>query len=347
MRKLAVELIIEANNNGARIWKACDALEISVSTFERWRKGKYTDNRKGAYKAVARKLTEEEKQKIIDVSCSSRYKDDNPYKIHATLLDNGIYIASISSFYRVLRENNLVHHRGNTRPGRSHSKPPERIATGPNQVWTWDITWIPSSIRGIFYFSYTIIDIWDRSIVKWAIHDREDDILAQELFHTALDENNYPDVFVHSDNGNPMKGVSLMALFYKLEISNSYSRPRVSDDNPFIESWFKTMKYDVSYPGKFKTITLAREWFAGFVHNYNTAHSHSGLNYMTPIQVREGKYLSIAKKRNRIMLKAKKRNPIRWSNKIKQLPEKHVVYLNPSADTRIKIKADKELKIAS
>ncbi len=138
MRMVAVELIKEAHEDGARIWKACEALEISVSTFERWRKGKYTDRRKGAVKVVPRKLTEEEKQKIIDVSCSQRYKDDNPYKIHASLLDRGIYIASVSSFYRVLREKSLVHHRGNTHPGVSHNKPPERVATGPNQVWTWD-----------------------------------------------------------------------------------------------------------------------------------------------------------------------------------------------------------------
>ena len=341
MRKIAVELIIEANKDGARIWKACEALEISVSTFERWRKGKYTDNRKGADKIVSRKLTKEEKQKIIDISCSERYKDDNPYKIHASLLDSGIYVASISSFYRVLREKSLVHHRGNTHPGTSHNKPPERVATGPNQVWTWDITWLPSYVRGIFYFSYTIIDIWDRSIVKWAIHDREDDKLAHELFQAALEENGYPDVFVHSDNGNPMKGVSLLALFYKLEICNSYSRPRVSDDNPFIESWFKTMKYDVSYPGKFESITLAREWFAGFVHNYNTAHSHSGLNYMTPHQVRNGEYTKTIKKRNKTMEEAKRQNPIRWGQKVKQLPEMHIVYLNPTAETMIKIKLKK------
>ncbi|NPD74496.1 integrase core domain-containing protein, partial [Oceanispirochaeta sp. M1] len=172
-------------------------------------------------------------------------------------------------------------------------------------------------------------------------------VLAQELFQSAFEENGYPDVFVHSDNGNPMKGISLMTLFYDLGISNSYSRPRVSDDNPFIESWFKTLKYHVSYPGKFKSIAESREWFAGFVHNYNTAHSHSGLNFITPFQVRNGNYKSIIIKRNKAMIKAQKKNPLRWSNHVKQLPETHVVYLNPSADTRIKIKAEKERKFAS
>jgi len=341
MRKLAVELIQEANTNGARIWKACEALEISVSTFERWRSGKYSDQRKGATKLVPRKLTKEEKEKIINISCNEEYKDCNPYKIHASLLDKGVYIASTSSFYRVLRESGLIHHRGNTRPGTSHNAPPERVATGPNQVWCWDITWLTTTVRGLFKYAYVIIDIWDRSIVKWSIHDREDDALAEELFQAALKENNFPDVFVHSDNGNPMKGISLLALFYDLGICNSYSRPRVSNDNPFIESWFKTLKYDVSYSGKFETLAEARKWFAVFVHQYNTSHSHSGLYFITPKQMRNGEYEIIAKNRNKTMLEAKKRNPQRWSRPAKQLPKEHIVYLNPSAETMISTKANR------
>lgn len=346
MRKLAVDLIKEANENGARIWKACEALEISVSTFERWRKGKYYDKRKGAPKLVPRKLTEEERAQIINISCNEEYKDCNPYKIHASLLDKGVYIASTSSFYRVLRENGLIHHRGNTHPGTGHNAPPERVATGPNQVWCWDITWLTTNVRGLFKYAYVIIDIWDRSIVKWSIHDREDDALAEELFQAALKDNNFPDVFVHSDNGNPMKGISLLALFYDLGICNSYSRPRISNDNPFIESWFKTLKYDVSYPGKFESLTDAREWFAVFVHQYNTSHSHSGLHFITPKQIRDGKYETIVNKRNKTMIEAQKRNPQRWSSSAKQLPKEHIVYLNPSADTRLSLKLVKEEEAA-
>ena len=345
-RILAVILILEANKAGARLQKACEAMEISVSTFERWRKGKTRDRRKGAKKVVARKLTAEERQSIIDTSCSSEFKDDNPYKIHASLLNEEIYIASVSSFYRILREEGLIRHRGNSKPGKSHNKPPELVAIGPNQVWTWDITWVKTNVQGLFYFAYTIIDIWDRSIVKWAIHNREVDVLAQELFQSAFKENGYPDVFVHSDNGNPMKGISLMALFYELGISNSYSRPRVSDDNPFIESWFKTLKYHVSYPGSFKSITDARQWFADFVSSYNYGHKHSGLNYITPMQMRNGEYTAIVNLRNKTMKAAYKKNPLRWSNGVKQLPKKHIVVLNPSADTRIKLEQKKGGKAA-
>jgi putative transposase len=334
-KKMAVELIKAAQNSGARLWKACEVMEISVSTFRRWSAGHFKDNRKGALKQVPRKLTSEEEQSIIDVCCSKEYKDDNPYKIHASLLDKGTYIASISSFYRVLRKKGLMYHRGNTRPGQSCSKPPEKKATGPNQVWCWDITWISSDVRGLFYYAYAIVDIWDRSIVKWAIHDREDEALSVELFEHALRDNRYMDVWIHSDNGNPMKGVTLLALFYSLGICNSYSRPRVSNDNPFIESWFKTLKYDVSYPGKFSSIEDARKWFAGFVDSYNTNHSHSGLHFITPRQVRSGQYESIVANRNKVMMEAKSKNPQRWSSHAKQLPEKHVVTLNQNNLTRV------------
>jgi len=344
MRKLAVELIQEAYHSGARIWKACEALEISVSTFERWRSGNYIDKRKGSIKNIPGKLTENEEQQIITFCCNNENKDKNPYEIHADLLDNGIYLASISSFYRVLKKKGLVQHRRNSKPGQRHNAPPERKATGPNQVWCWDITWIKTDIRGLFYYAYVIIDIWDRSIVKWTIHDREDDSLANELFQYALKDNNYPDVFVHSDNGNPMKGITLMTLFNELGICNSYSRPRISNDNPFIESWFKTLKHNVSFPGKFSCIADARIWFANFVDFYNTRHSHSGLHFITPQKMREGKYESIVKNRNIVMIEAKKRNPQRWSGRAKQLPETHVVYLNPSADTRITLKKNMEKK---
>jgi len=344
-RALAIKLITEAIEAGARITEACETMGISATTFKRWRAGNLTDLRKGSEKYIPQKLTEAEESKIVDICCSKEYKDYNPYKIHASLLDKGIYIASESSFYRVLRRNKLIRHRGNTRASKRRTPPPERKATGPNQVWTWDITFLKSNVRGLFFYAYVIIDIWDRSIVKWAIHDREDDSLAQELFKHALLENSHPNVFIHSDNGNPMKGATLLALFYDLGICNSYSRPRVSNDNPFIESFFKTVKYGTGYPGKFPNLLIAREWFASFVDGYNSSHCHSGINFITPLEMRKGNYHMIVKNRNQIMLKAKSENPSRWSNNVKQLPEKHIVYLNPTADTRVTIRS--KMKVAS
>jgi putative transposase len=341
-REMAVILIIEAHESGARLWKACEVLEISVTTFRRWAAGNITDLRKGSQKNNPRKMTVEEEQVAIDTCCSKRFKDLNPYKIFMILLDEGLYIASVSTFYRVLKKHGLLNHRGNTRPAQNKSRPPEKIATGPNQVWCWDITWLKSHITGMFYYAYTIIDIWDRSIVKWAIHDREDETLAEELFRGALRDNDNPNVWIHSDNGNPMKGTTLLALFYSLGICNSYSRPRVSNDNPFIESWFKTLKYDVSYPGKFSSIADAREWFAMFVNNYNTKHAHSGLHYIAPKQVRDGEYPAIVKNRNKVVLEARAKNPIRWSRHAKQLPEEHIVTLNSGSLTTVKTRKKAE-----
>lgn len=337
-RQLALSLIDEATENGARLIRACGALSISVSTYRRWRNGNVVDLRKGAEKNIPRKLTQEEEREILRICNSQKYKDYNPYEIHASLLDEGIYIASISSFYRVLRKADLMIPRREVRGSSRNNRPPEKKATGPNQVWTWDITWLKTNVRGLFYYAYVIIDIWDRSIVKWSIHDREDDALAHELFQRALRDNDAPDVFVHSDNGNPMKGATLLGFFNELGICNSYSRPRVSNDNPFIESWFKTLKYDVSYPGKFDTLKESREWFAAFVSAYNNTHAHSGMNFITPHQVRSGEYTRIARNRNSVLQDAFERNPHRWSGSVRQLPEDHVVYLNPTADTRIKLK---------
>ncbi len=344
-RQMAVELIQEAVTSGARLSKACEVLEISISTFRRWESGNIRDKRKGADKNVPRKLSKAERDEIIDICCNKEYKDKNPYYIHANLLDKGIYIASTSSFYRVLREEGLLKHRRNSRPAYKHNRPPERKATGPNQVWCWDITWIKTDVRGVFLFGYVIIDIWDRSIVKWSIHDREDDSLARELFEMAVRDNGHPDVFIHSDNGNPMKGVSLLAFFEMLGLSNSYSRPRVSNDNPFIESLFKTLKYHVSYPKAFADIEEARKWFADFVDVYNNRHCHSGLHFMTPNAVRSGQYKRIVRNRNSVMMAAYSRNPHRWSKQVKQFPAEHIVYLNPSADTRLEIK-NKEIHAA-
>ena len=333
-----MELIDESVRNGARQRKVCEAMEISTATYRRWQAGKISDKRKGAEKDVPRKLTDSERKEIIEISCDKKHRDMNPYEIHANLLDKGIYVASISSFYRVLKESGLLKHRGNTRPAYKQQRPPEREATGPNQVWCWDITWLKTDIKGIFLFAYVIIDIWDRSIVKWSVHDREDDALARELFEQAIRDNEAPDVFVHSDNGNPMKGATLKAFFEFIGISNSYSRPRVSNDNPFIESFFKTLKYSISYPKAFTNIESARTWFADFVDTYNCRHSHSGLNFMTPHQIRTGQYTVIAKNRNTVMQTAFRKNPHRWSCPVKQLPEEHIVVLNPCADTRLNLR---------
>ena len=326
-------LIQDAILEGARLIKCCEVLEISLRTYQRWKSGKFEDKRKGADKVIPRKLTEDEKQEIIDICCSTEFKDSNPYEIFITLLERSTYIASISSFYRVLRAADLLHHRSNKRARSKVSTPPEKIATGPNQVWTWDITWLPSIVKGFFYYSYKIIDIWDKNIVGWEIHDTESEEHARTLFQRTLSEQGFPNIHIHSDNGNPMKGISLLALLYDLGCKNSFSRPRVSNDNPYIESFFGTMKTSFKYPGRFKSIEHAREWVADFIDYYHTKHRHSGIQYFTPQQMRSGEYKEFVSKRNATMQLAFTKNPCRWSGSLKQWKMKHTVYLNPSIET--------------
>jgi transposase InsO family protein len=331
----AIKLIKEAVSNGANQSRACEMLGISQRTYYRWESDSTGDKRKGSVKCIPRKLKDEEIEEIIDVCCSTKYKDCTPYTIYFSLLEeDSKYIASISSFYRVLRAHNKLHHRSRCKPPTSRNKPPEVIATGPNQVWCWDITWLATEVKGIYLYAYEIIDIWDKSIVGWAIHDREDAQLARDLFRSLASKYEYENIHLHSDNGHPMKGISLLAFLYSLNVSVSRSRPRVSNDNPFIESFFKTMKYSVCYPGRFKSLNNARSWMADFIDWYNTSHRHSGINYVTPHQMRSGEYKKIMEKRNQIIKEAFEKHPERWSQPPKQWIEEHKVYLNPSRETK-------------
>ena len=254
----------------------------------------------------------------------------NPNEIYNSLLDKGIYLASSRTFYRILKEFNAIYHRTEDRKGNSKKKPDELKATAPNQVWMWDITWVKTDVRGIYYYAYVIEDLYDRSIVGWMIFDSESDVHAAELFDaTCRKENCHPD-FVHSDNGEPMKGITLCAFYYQLGIIPSFSRPRVSDDNPYIESFFKTTKYHAGYPKCFHSLKESREWFSNFIHWYNYEHKHSSLQYVTPMEKRKGKHIGIFENRNSVLEKAKLNHPERWgSRNTKRYEVRKVEVLNP------------------
>src|SRR5574344_2051596 len=199
-------------------------LGISERTIQRWNKNGVDDHRKGSAKNVVRKLSESERDELYLVACSDEYKDMNPHEVYNSLLDKGIYFASESSFYRVLREKKALCHRRETKEGTSRKKPDELKATAKNQVWMWDITWLKTDVKGIYYYAYVIEDLYDRSIVGWMIFENESDVHAKELFEAAcLKEKAHPK-FVHSDNGEPMKGITLVAFYYQLGIIPSFSR---------------------------------------------------------------------------------------------------------------------------
>lgn len=242
-----------------------------------------------------------------------------PCQIVPALADEGIYIASESTFYRILHEEKMQNHRGRSQEPGKHHKPTSYTATAPNQVWTWDITYLNGPIKGLFFYLYLILDIFSRNIVGWEVWAEESAEHASELIKRAcLSQKRLTTMplVLHSDNGSPMKGATMLETLYALGITPSNSRPRVSNDNPYSESLFKTLKYRPNYqPKGFNDISEAREWCAAFVRWYRYEHHHSGIKFLTPSDVHTGKAEEILQNRTNVYEKAKAEHPERWNGR--------------------------------
>jgi transposase InsO family protein len=292
----------------------CRFLGITPRTIQNWRSKGLQDKRKGCSRPTSKRaLSPEEWDALYAVVTSKRFADFTPEQIVATLAQEGTYIASVSSMYRLLRRRDALAHRSESRKPQAVRESAELEVTGPNQVWSWDITWLKTPVRGMFLYAYTIIDLFDRSIVGWCIETHESDELSMLLFARVTRDMKVIPAIVHADNGHPMRGMTLAVFLDSLMISRSYSRPRCSNDNAFIESWHKTLKYSVGYPKMFENLEVARTWYADFVHWYNNYHQHSGLAYATPMQTRKGETKHLFCKRNETIREARERNPLRWS----------------------------------
>ena len=250
-RHIAIDLIDEAVTAGARYVMACAVLEVDVRTLQRWKKAladqhSLEDRRKAAAaeRTPANKLSDEERKAILAVCNQKEYQSLPPSQIVPRLADDGEYIGSDSSYYRVLREADQVHRRGRSNPPRTVPKPEGFKATGPNQLWSWDITYLASSIRGSFYRLYLVLDIFSRKVVAWEVHENESAEHASLMIRKAcLAEGiHQAGLVLHADNGGPMKGATMLATLQKLGVVPSFSRPCVSDDNPYSESLFRTLK---------------------------------------------------------------------------------------------------------
>ena len=335
-RMEAIKLIKEAVMAGANEQTVCAEIGISWRTLQRWRCNATSleDQRPLAKRPVPKnKLSEEETQTIIETVNQPEYRSLPPSQIVPILADKGVYLASESTFYRVLRLSNMQHHRGRSQ---KPSKKPKatHCATGPNQVWMWDITWLPGPAKGIYFYLYLILDLFSRKVIAWDIWTEESAANASILVHRAiLSEHltipSHP-LVLHSDNGSPMKGASLLETLYQLGITPSKSRPRVSDDNPYAEAIFRTCKYRPGYPSSgFKSLTEARKWVLAFARWYNNEHRHSGLNFLTPIQRHNGMAHEILQKRLQLYEQAKAIHPERWSGNIRDWSLSDEVWLYP------------------
>jgi putative transposase len=247
------------------------------------------------------------------------------------LADISIFVASESSVYRVLRRRRLVRHRDRSRP-RTHRRPRELVATGPNQVWAWDITYLPAEVCGTFWYLYAILDVWSRKLVGWAVHDVQRDERAAELIDTTCAREGVVrnQLALHADNGVAMKGKTMLAKLEQLGVVSSFSRPRVCDDNPFPEALVRTLKYRPGYPDKpFASIDDARRWVTAFVRWYNDDHQHSGILFVTPSQRHAGHDTAILAHRDEVYRAARQRHPGRWSRGARNWKPSTTVRLNP------------------
>lgn len=335
-RRELVELVGEAKEAGALREKACNELGISLRSYQRWTKEKgevKTDGRPQAERSEpTNKLTLEEREKILAICNQEVYRSLPPSQIVPALADNGIYMASEATFYRVLREADQLHHRGKAQAPRTVNKPKGYKARGPNQVWSWDITYLAGAITGIFYRLYLVMDIYSRKIVGWEVHESETAAHAAVLIRRACLAEGVSEkgLVLHADNGSPMKGATLLATLQKLGVVPSFSRPSVSDDNPYSESLFRTLKYTPAYPSKpFESLEAAREWVHTFVRWYNEAHRHSSIRFVTPAERHSGKELEILANRVAVYAAAKARHPERWSGETRNWAPVEDVWLNP------------------
>ena len=332
---MILSLIDKAVESGARLHKAAALIGLSARTLIRWRgQGGGEDQRNGPSAPPGNKLSEKERQKVLEVSNSAPFRDLSPKQIVPKLADQGIYLASESTFYRVLKEHRMLTHRQASKPAVSH-RPKQHVATGPCQVWSWDITYLKTSVKGLFFYLYMIVDVWSRKVIAAQVFAEESmDHSSLLLAHACMIHGVRPEELVlHSDNGGPMKGATMLATLHKLGVTPSFSRPSVSNDNPYSESLFRTMKYRPEYPSKpFESVDQAQSWVDGFVFWYNTQHLHSSIRFVTPDDRHYGRENHILANRKKVYQEARSRNPNRWSKQTRNWNAIDQVWLNPEKE---------------
>jgi len=333
VRQASCAMVAEAVAAGSSQVKACAVVGLSARTVQRWQKNVgHVDGRSTRVQQPPNKLTELEHRRMLAIASSPEYGELAPSQIVPRLADQGIYIASESSFYRLFRACGLVRHRHANRPRKARSKPRALHATAPNQLYSWDITYLPTRTIGSHFYLYLFLDLFSRKVVGWQIYDDESSDLAAELMRDICQREAIQpaQVVLHSDNGASMKGATMLATLQSLGVIPSFSRPAVSNDNPYSESMFKTLKYRPGYPAKaFDSLAAARAWVAGFVHWYNNEHRHSAIQFVTPAQRHEGLDGPILLARVNTYRKAKTRHPERWSGAIRNWDRVAIVHLNP------------------
>ena len=341
-RQALAQDIQTAHSDGARLRLACAIAGIDERTLQRWKAEEglvVGDGRPDATRPTPRHaLSLDERAELLRVANEPRFADTPPARIVPMLADENIYLASESSFSRVLREHGQTVHRGRAKAPKQVRPPTTHIASAPGQVWCWDMTYLPANVQGRWFYLYLILDLYSRKIVGWEVHDRDDaDHAAHLVKRAALAEGiaaGLSKPVLHGDNGATLKATTVLAMLNWLGVKPSYSRPRVSDDNAYAEALFRTAKYRPEFPVKgFATLGDARVWALDFVRWYNIEHRHSGIRYVSPAQRHAGDDQAILAARHALYTKARDNNPARWPGKTRNWSPIGAVTLTPERDS--------------
>ena len=326
--------VLQSRSPSLPLTRACEALCLNRSTVYAYQRRAENDTppkrcRQNSVQPKA--LTAEERETVIDTLNSEKFADQPPKEVYQRLLENGQYLCSVSTMYRLQRDRGESGERRQQRPAQHHAVP-RLLATSPNEVWTWDITKLPLIRRGVYLSLYVVLDLFSRYIVSWMLSHKENSALAKQLMEeTVVRYQIAPgQLTLHQDRGSPMTAHGYLDQMLELDITCSHSRPRVSNDNPYSESQFKTQKYQPDYPGRFNDINHARLWIKEYVDWYNTEHHHSGIAGFTPEQVFTGSYHEIAKSKQQALDAGYQKHPKRFAKgrPAVSMPSK-VVAINP------------------
>jgi putative transposase len=341
-RQVLARDIKVAHQSGARLCMSCALVGITVRTLQRWQFGDglvVGDARPLAVRPrPAHALSQTEREAVLSAANEARFADMPPARIVPMLADEGVYLASESTFSRVLRAQGQNTHRGRAKAPRKVRPPTTHIATTPRQVWCWDMTYLPATVIGRWFYLYLILDLYSRKIIGWEVHEQDRSEHAAHLVRrTALSEGIAAlgaQPVLHGDNGATLKATTVLSMLHWLGIKPSYSRPRVSDDNAYAESLFRTAKYRPEFPAKgFESLETARAWAAHFVQWYNVEHRHSGIRYVSPAQRHAGEDQAILQARHALYAQAREHSPRRWSGKTRNWDHINAVTLNPERDS--------------
>lgn len=310
---------------------ACDAMGFSRATWQRRAKPALPKPKRRRPGSGRLSLPPEARARFLELAHSLEFVDKAPPQIYFNLLDMGAYICSIRTMYRILAAELEVNERRNLLRHPVYKRP-ELLATGPNQLWSWDITKLRGPVKGVYYHLYVIIDVFSRYIVGWQLATHESDDLAQDLIAASCEKQGIlpGQLTIHADNGPSMASNGVAGLLERLDVRKSHSRPGVSNDNPYSESQFKTFKYQGNYPDRFGSFEDALSYCRQFFLWYNTENYHSGICWLTPACVHHGHAAGVLAARHATLTAVYNLYPDRWRNgppKLYELPE--AVWINP------------------